>query len=258
MSHAGLTIGVLGVGHLIRHMMPALVRGVAGDRLLLSPRNAAVADTLSKRYGLAIAPDTATLVARSDVVLLAVRPPQVAEATEALPWRQGQIAVSLCAGVPRAVLRATIRGPNIVRAMPVIAAEFGESPTCIFPDNDVARSLLASCGPVLPLMSEEAFETASVSACYFGWVLALIDQMAQATAAQGLDPETSRLLVAQMTRAAATIARERTDASTAQLVEELASPGSFTLTGLEVLRDNRAFDAWHQAFHAVLQRLRDR
>jgi pyrroline-5-carboxylate reductase len=67
-----LTIGVIGVGHLVRHMMPALVTG--GHRFLLSARNRDTAADLSKRFGLESVQDNAEIVAHDDTVIFAVRP----------------------------------------------------------------------------------------------------------------------------------------------------------------------------------------
>ena len=69
---------------------------------------------------------------------------------------------------------------------------------------------------MIALAADAQFAPGSVIACYFGWLHELIAQMIAWTESQGLDPAAARLLVAQMTRAAATIIRERTDASPAQ------------------------------------------
>jgi hypothetical protein len=61
-----------------------------------------------------------------------------------------------------------------------------------------------------------------------------------------------------MTRAAATMIRERTDSSPAQLLAELATPRSFTLTGLEDLRGGHAFEPWPEAATRLAERLKGR
>jgi pyrroline-5-carboxylate reductase len=109
---------------------------------------------------------------------------------------------------------------------------------------------------VIALAEATQFAPASVIACYFGWVHELIGGMIDWTASQGLDRAAARLLVAQMTRAAATIIRERTDAAPAQLLAELATPRSFTLAGLEDLRRNHAFEAWPEAATRLAERLK--
>jgi pyrroline-5-carboxylate reductase len=82
----------------------------------------------------------------------------------------------------------------------------------------------------------------------------LIGEMTSWVSEHGLDPDTARLLVAQMTRAAATTVRERPDESIRALVDELATPRSFTLKGLEVLRETDAFTPWKNAAAALFEK----
>ena len=76
--------------------------------------------------------------------------------------------------------------------------------------------------------------------------------MSDWVSAHGVDPEIARLLTAQMTRAAATTVRERTQTPIDELVAELATPRSYTLKGLEVLRTADAFAPWKQAADTLL------
>jgi predicted dinucleotide-binding enzyme len=82
---AAITIGVIGVGHLVRHMMPALVTG--GHRFILSARNRETAAELARRFRLEIVEDNAEIVARCDIVILAVRPYDAIQVAGNLTWR---------------------------------------------------------------------------------------------------------------------------------------------------------------------------
>ena len=186
-------------------------------------------------------------------MIVAVRPYDAVAVCDALAFADGQTVLSLCAGLPTSELAPAVAPARLVMAMPVVAAQFGESPTLIFPEDAKCRALLETCGPVLALETEEAFAPAATIACYYGWVQELISQMSDWVAAHGVDPETARMLTAQMTRAAATTVRERPLTPTTELVAELATERSFTLKGLEVLRDADAFTPWKQAADALLK-----
>ncbi|MGI9464089.1 MAG: pyrroline-5-carboxylate reductase dimerization domain-containing protein, partial [Aestuariivirgaceae bacterium] len=155
--------------------------------------------------------------------------------------------LSFCAGIGSAELAPVTAPARLVMAMPVVAAQFHESPTLLYPDDMACRVLLETCGPVITLASEEQFSPASVIACYYGWVHELIVQMSEWTSEQGIEPDVARQLVAQMTRAAATSARERIDTSVEGLVAELATPRSFTAMGLDILNQDEAFAPWRRA-----------
>lgn len=235
-------------------MMPALAKG--GQRFLLSARNRATSAELARGFGAEVVDDNADIVRRSDIVILAVRPYDAIAVATGLPWRAAQTVLSLCAGVGSDELAPAAAPARLVMAMPVVAAEFGESPTVLVPDDAQCRKLLDPCGPVIALDDESLFVPATVLACYYGWVHELISTMSEWTAAQGLPEASARLLVAQMTRAAATAVRERRARSIADLLAELATPKSFTLAGLDELRGGRAFEPWRQAADSLARRLR--
>lgn len=249
------TIGILGVGHLMRHMTPGLLRADPPPKLLLSPRGAETSGDLSRRYGLEIAPDNATLVERSGIVLLAVRPFQLVEATAGLPWREDHLVISLIAGISIKTVQAALPKCKVARAIPIVAAEYGQSPTCLHPDDPVARRLLEPAGPVIAFADEPSFEVGSIISCYGGWLQALMDETAAWMLRQNIDPETARLLVAGMTQAAATVVLERRNVPIEHLVKELCVPGSFTGQGLDLLRQRNAFAPWQEALQALLERM---
>ncbi len=250
-------VGVIGVGHLIHHLTPGLMRAKSPPKLLLSPRKLGTAVALAERFGCEVASGNEEIVARCQTVLLAVRPTQVVEALRGLSWRAGQTVVSLCAGVTIAAMEPLAAPARVIRAMPVTSAEFGESPTCLFPaDADVA-ALLEPAGPVITLAGEAQFESASVIACYYGWVQALIGEMTRWLIEQGIDPTAARRLTAAMTRAGATMVLERPQTPIDSLVQELCLPGSFTGQGLAVLRGRAAFEPWPEAADALLARMRN-
>ncbi|MEQ9326111.1 MAG: NAD(P)-binding domain-containing protein, partial [Rhodospirillales bacterium] len=158
-----MRIGIIGTGHLAANMVEGWMRDPEKrPDITLSPRNAAVAGKLAERFDLRIAAGNQDVVDASDIVVLACRPAQAVAALEGLTWRPCQHLVSVCAGVPLAVLSAS--GAEPCRAMPLTASRIGESPTILFPDLPPVRAALAALGPVIAVADEAAFEIASVDA----------------------------------------------------------------------------------------------
>lgn len=245
------TVGVIGTGHLIKHMMPSMIK--AGTRFVISERGRETSAELAGQYDVEASANNQFIVDQSDVVILAVRPFDALEVCDLLSFSDTQTVLSLCAGIPSSDLAPTVSPAKLVMAIPVVAAQFGESPTLMFPEDNRCRALLETCGPVLALEAEHCFEPASAIACYYGWLQELISQMSDWVSAHGVDPDTARLLTAQMTRAAGTAVRERRQTPTDELVSELATPHSYTLKGLEVLREADAFTPWKQAADALFR-----
>lgn len=249
-----MRIGVLGVGHLASVIVTRLVEGGwPADRLVLSPRGKG--PEIAARHGLELAAHNAALVAGAETILLAVRPVAAEEALRGLPWKQHHIIVSACAGVSIARLTAAAgEAPRIMRVMPLTAAALGASPTTAFPDLPEARSLLEQLGPVLPMPSEEAFETATVTAAVYGWAQDLVRQTSGWLAAHGVENQVARRLSALTLVAAGRVTAE-SHTDLADLMRGLVTPGGITELGLKTLEEKGASAAWEAACDAVFARL---
>lgn len=246
------TIGIIGAGHLIRHTMPAMAK--TGYRFIVSERGRETSAWLASHHGVEVSSNNQAIVDEADIVIIAVRPFHAVEVCKALKFGQRQTVLSFCASLPPEELAPHTNPARLVSAMPVVAAEFGESPTLMMPEDGACRTLLETCGPVLTLDKQEDFAPAATIACYYGWVQELIGEMADWVSASGVDPQTARVLVAQMTRASAATVLQRPNNSVRELVDELATERSNTLKGLEVLREADAFTPWKNAASALLEK----
>lgn len=252
-----LKVGVIGVGHLMAHVVPGLMRAEEPPEILLSARNADRVEKLSDKFGLSSTHDNAEIVKTCDVVIIAVRPFDVEETIAGLPWRKDQIALSFAGTVAHETIEKHVNRATAVVAMPVISAEFGESPTSMYPDNATVRKLLEPCGPVFAFDSEETFNVVRGSGAYFGWVQGLIMEMTDWMVDRGVPADQARAVVANMTRAGATSAGERSDVPLSELVNDLCLPGSLTGQGLEILRNADAFTPWKDAADSIYNRRGD-
>lgn len=243
-------IGVLGVGHLAAAMIAGLIKSGGPESILLSPRGKS--KELGARYGLGICADNRELVERSDIVILAVRPADAPAALEGLPWRDGQVVLSVCAGV--ALSKFPAIPAQIVRVMPLTATEINASPTVFYPDLAQARQLIARLGPAIALRSEDEFEIATVNAAIYGWAQDLIRQSVHWASDHGADPQMMRLLVAQTFVAAGRMTAESAEPMET-ILKDLVTPGGITELGLTVLDQQSQPAAWRAACDAVLARL---
>ncbi len=247
-----MKLGIIGVGHLAEALLKGLARHGAPD-VILSPRGKGPA--LARAMGLDLAADNEALVRESDAVLLAVRPADAPEALAGLPWRQDQLLLSACAGVPIAALARAAPPVQVIRLMPILAAQYGASPTLVYPMQPALAPLLDAWGSSIALDDEAQFETATTSAAIFGWVQALIGASADWSAANGLPERQARRLQAETFRAAAIMLRE-SDTPVPELLDSIATPGGITEAGLSHLRGAGVEDAWREACALVLRRLR--
>ena len=247
-------IGILGVGHLASYMIKGLMRHEDRPEIILSPRGSAMAKELSEAYKLGIAESNEVLVEQCDVVLLATRPPDLLDAISGLPWRAGQIAISVAAGVALPGIERAVAPATAIRSLPVTAAEIGESPTCLFPDNATARALFEMMGSVYTLDTEETFELASIQGVIFSVFHAGIASVAGWFEEKGMDPAMARQLAASALRATGGMVLAHPENSFEHMINEYASPGTLTRIALEALQKNGGLSGWHDALDKAQNR----
>jgi pyrroline-5-carboxylate reductase len=251
------TWGIIGVGQLGASIAEGIYRAEAPFDLLLSPRGETRVRELSARFPSAVATDNQEVVDRADHLILAARPDQVVAIAGALRFRPGQVVVSVAAALARSSVQQAVGSARAVRAMPVLSATVGDSPTCIHPADETAAGFFEHLGPVHVIDDEDTFAVAAVAASYYVWVYSLMETSATWLHDNGVDLDTGRALIAQMTRAAANRCLDLgTDMEA--LAEDIARPETFTRVGMEGLRESDALRAWSDACQYVLDAKQER
>ncbi|MDH3466934.1 MAG: NAD(P)-binding domain-containing protein, partial [Gammaproteobacteria bacterium] len=244
-----------GVGEFAEFLIRGLVRSRPGTDIILSPRSATRSQRLAAEHGCVVAVSNAAVIEVAGVVVLATRPLDVEAALSDLPWRRHHTVVSVAAGVSIERLTAMVAPATPVMAMLVNAAAIGASPVSMYPHNAAAQRALSSLGNIIALPNAATFEAASVLGAYYGWVFAMMANVAEWCEQQGIADTVARELVAGTVRAAAAMVRARSGDAIAVMVEELRTPGGLTEHGLQYLDEREALTAWSDACAAVLARL---
>ncbi|NQV43364.1 MAG: NAD(P)-binding domain-containing protein [Rhodospirillales bacterium] len=246
-----MKIGIIGVGHLAGYLVDGLMQNKTPPNIILSPRGATNAKRLSDQYDLTIAKTNAMVVEQSDVVLLATRPPDLLEAVANLPWRENQTAISVAAGVALSGLIRAVSPATAIRSLPVTAAKIAESPTCLYPENVVARQIFEQLGSVHVFEDEQSFDLGSMQGVIYSVFHAGIQTVAEWYEANGLDPKTARELSAAALRATCGMVTAHPEQSFNDMMDEYATEGSLTLITLQNLREHGGLSAWPTALDAA-------
>lgn len=250
------TIGFIGVGELALYTIRGIRRGGYLGKILLSPRNQVKAKYLAQNYDCQVQNDNQSVVSNCDYVFIATRPADCIETLSALEFKARQVLVSVVAGVEIETLRSAVDPQiDIVRAMPVSSAEASASPTLIYPANPFVEALFDKCGQSIAVENELVFEQGSVLACVYSWFFALYEELIQATKGPSLPPELAAKLVMGMAAGAAELALVKTEQSPGQIASSIATEGTFSKMGLDLLRQEQAFEPWQQACELLKRQL---
>jgi pyrroline-5-carboxylate reductase len=249
-------IGLIGAGHLAGYLLEGLHRSGRTTEVLVADCRFERAQALAQRWGAQAVRDNQALVDAADLVVLAVRPVDVAAACGPLAFRAEQVVASVVAGLPLAALAPAVAPAQAVRVMPISSAALNRSPTLVFPGQPAVAALFALLGQVHELPDEASFTAASVISAFYGWVYALAGETVAWAQRQGVPAAVARPLVLETIRSTADMALARPDEAIGDLLAQLATPGGITEHGLEALCRHGGIEAWETALDAVLERMR--
>lgn len=250
------TIGFVGVGELAKYSVTGLRRGGYDGPILLSPRNRRIAAELQRDFACSVQRDNQAVVEHSDCVVIATRPPDCFDALGGLEFRSGQTLISVVAGIQlerlREVVPATV---GIVRAMPVSSAEVGASPTLIYPADEFVAQLFDHCGNSIMVDDEAHFDQGTVLACVYSWYFELFQTLIDVTGGEHLPPAASAELVMGMAKGAAELALANRQVEPGAIAAAVATEGTYSRLGLDLLEREGAFEPWRQACELLQAKL---
>jgi pyrroline-5-carboxylate reductase len=262
-------IGFIGAGN----MAGALAKGLLATKRLKArdvwasdaePRQLA---RFARAHGVGRAPDNATLVAETEVVVLAVKP-QVMPAVlaEIRPQvTRHQLFVSIAAGIPTRRLEEGLGGRvRVVRAMPNTPSLVGHGVTVVVrgahatgADERRAAELLGGVGEVVRVKDESLMDAVTgLSGSGPAYVYRFAEGLIAGAVAEGLSDAVARQLTYQTLRGAAVMLQE-TGRSPEELRAMVSSPGGTTLAGLGALDERGFVDAVAAGVAAATRRSRE-
>lgn len=251
-----VTLGVLGVGHLAGFLLEGLRKSGLETRFVLSPRGRQKAETLSESLSAEIAADNQGVVDESDVILVSLPAARGRDILAGLRFREGQVVLSAMAGTGPETL-AEIVGPASAccTMMPGYANALGVGPSLLYPVNDLCEDLLSRLGPVHVFEDRAAFEAACVFGAFSGASYVFMQRIVTWFEAQGVPPETARMLVAETLRGNAEVVRS-VDEPLENIVEGIATVGGITRQCVDALDAEGALESWSRALDAVQARMK--
>jgi len=195
--------------------------------------------------------------ATADVVFVAVKPRAIEAVLGDLDLPADATLVTIAAGVPRSFVRQHTDA-TVIRVMPNLAAETGNMAAAVAwddPDEEVA-ALLDDLGEFVEIDEESMDVATALNGSGPAFVYYLIQAMAKAAAAEGLDRDAAETLAAQTFKGAAETAI-RSEEGLDDLIDAVCSPGGTTIEGMEVLWDSDVESVIDETLGAAADRSRE-
>ncbi|RJS73428.1 MAG: pyrroline-5-carboxylate reductase [Candidatus Syntrophoarchaeum sp. WYZ-LMO15] len=268
MSEERLSLGFIGGGRIAE----AIIRGVTEKRLI-SPGAILVSDISESRLeylrtalGTEVTDDNLKVLEARETLIIAVKPQVIDDLlVEISPMvRDEHLIISVAAGVKTARIESDIgKYARVVRVMPNIAAIVGEAASAIckgsystYEDLELTKKIFEAVGRVVIVDEEKMDAVTGLSGSGPGFIMPIIEALADAGVHEGLDRETALLLASQTVLGAGKLVLE-TGMHPAAVKDMVTSPGGTTIEGIKALEEGGVRDAVMEAVIRAVERSRE-
>ncbi|MCV9927656.1 pyrroline-5-carboxylate reductase [Flavobacterium sp. LS1R49] len=239
-----MKVHIIGGGNLGVSIALGIAKFSQKNEVTITRRNTASILYLQE-LGITVSSDNKHNIQEADLIILTIKPYQVDTVlAEILPVISNKTIASAVSGLAIDSLQnKTNQEHHVVRIMPNIAAQFGESATCIsFSEKDRAQALpvvtLFEDLGTAPIIDEKLMDAATVlGACGTAYALRYIRASMQAGIEIGFDSQTALAIAAQTVKGAAKMLLEE-KVHPEQLIDRVTTPQGCTIVGLNEMEHN--------------------
>jgi len=264
----GMKISFVGGGNMGEAMLSAILnKGLATpEDISVSDINEARLKYLGQEYGIAVMCNNQKVVDGGDVVILAIKPQNLADVMTELngQLKSAQLVLSIIAGARIDTLRPGLNHSCIVRSMPNTPAQIGEGMTVWTATAEVTGqqrgwigSILGAMGREICVNDEEFIDMATaVSGSGPAYIFLLVESLVDAAMNIGLPRDIAHELVIQTVLGSGHFVR-KSDKPPSELRRMVTSPGGTTAAALLKLEEGNFTELLIQAVVAAYNRAKE-
>jgi pyrroline-5-carboxylate reductase len=259
-------IAFIGAGNMASSIIGGLVEsGHPADHISAADPYPPSLEKLSAIAPVRVCDNNVDAVADADVVVLAVKPQVMAEATTSIApaiAAGNAVTISIAAGVTIASMQSRLgEEAAIVRCMPNTPALLGCGASALFANTQAseihrghAQTVLAAVGITTWVPSEQALDAiTALSGSGPAYFFLFMEAMIEAGINLGLDEETASAMTIQTALGASRMAQEN-DLPLAELRRRVTSPGGTTERAIESFQQNKLDSIVAKAMQAAADR----
>jgi len=263
-----MRVAVLGAGKIGGILLQGFIKHhlISRERVTATVQHAERARALSREWKLAVTTDNVAAARHADVILIAVKPPVVAEvAAQIRPVvNPHKLIISVAASVPTSSIEKIFDADvPVVRAMPNTPSMVGEGMTALCKGRyagakhiETACALFESVGKTVVVDEKHMDAVTGLSASGPAFLYIILESLAEAGVKVGLPRETATLLAAQTALGAAKVVLE-TGHHPALLKDAVTTPAGCTIDGILELEEGKLRVTLIKAVVKATQRARE-
>lgn len=261
-----MRITFIGGGNMAKALLGGLIkRGYSPSKMHVVEVSQERCAELHHDFAVRASTELDAAVAHSEAIILAVKPQQLQEvATQLAPILEGQLIISIAAGIRTEDIARWLNSQNVVRCMPNTPALIRSGVTALYAMPAVkpeqcnrAESVLASVGSTLWVEEEEMLDAVTaISGSGPAYVFYFIEAIQQAAYELGLDEAQARQLVLD-TFIGATKLAESSKEDVATLRARVTSKNGTTERAVKTMDKLRVKQDIVDAIHAAAKRSKE-
>jgi pyrroline-5-carboxylate reductase len=255
-------LGFIGGGKLAGSVIRGLVRAkfCAPGLILVSEPNEATRRVLEHELGISGTTDNAEVAAKSEVILIGVKPSVVVPVlNELAPLLEHKLVVSLAAGVRLASMERAAAA-HFMRAMTNTPSAICRAATALARGSrttngelSAVREIFGTIGVVVEVGDEQIDAVTALAGSGPAFVYTVIEALAHGGEKTGLAPDAALELATQTVLGASQLATE-TKLSPEELRKMVVTPGGTTAAGLAAMEKLKTADGLIAAVEAATKR----
>lgn len=257
-----ITIGILGFGH----MGQAIFKLLKSQKQFKNSADFLIHDS-KPAAGIKTAPDIESLLAKSDIVFLCVKPQDFYKLNRLENKTPSKtILISIMAGVKIANIKKIFPGFRTVRTMPNLALQAGEGVIGWHFDkneiNSTERKFLDQVfslfGLSIYLPNEKMIDAiTAISGSGPAYIFLFIDVLIKAAIKLGFSQSDAEKIVMQTVIGSTVYARSLGQPNFDQLIKTVQSPGGTTEAAFKTLNINAIYKEWQKATAEAYRRAQE-
>jgi len=244
------TLTVLGCGTMGEAIVRGLLRSgrLKPEQLTATDRRPEVVRALKEKHGIHATSANVEACRGADVVLVCVKPHEVAAALDSAEMREalsGTLVISIAAGIRLEQLREWLPGSAVIRAMPNTPCLIGEGMTVIargpgVSDQQaaVATDVFRAVGRCVEAEDKNMDAVTSLNGSGPAFAYMVLEALTDGGVRMGLRRDAAMEIAAQMFQGAARMVLE-TGMHPAALKDQVTTPAGCTIAGLLIMEDGR-------------------
>lgn len=237
-------VGFIGTGAITAAVVKGLCSKNRAPTIYLSPRSHNIATALAEEFSnVHQEHSNASVVEKSQIVVLSVRPEQLNEALHGLTFRADQTVISFVATVPLdRVAQLVAPAINICRVTPLCTIEKRQGPIVMTPGLTNVKTLFKGLGDILITDTEEKMMAFGCAAAVLSTFLELQHTVAQWLIGTGVSPSSASLYVRSMFSGIANSALDNQDTALTIMTRNNETPGGLNERVRLTLQESGVFD----------------